>query len=78
MLSSLKYIDFLHLKGIFTKLSIWLSKLLLNWFALSKLSLAKNSKIDDREVIFKGIEQSYYYEGYEILNKLEVWKSNMI
>lgn len=24
-------------------------------------------KIDDREVIFKGIEQSYYYEGYEIL-----------
>lgn len=23
-------------------------------------------KIDDREVIFKGIEQSYYYEGYEI------------
>ena len=35
-------------------------------------------KIDDREVIFKGIEQSYYYEGYEILNKLEVWKSNMI
>lgn len=23
------------------------------------------NKIDDREVIFKGIEQSYYYEGYE-------------
>lgn len=23
-------------------------------------------KIDDREVIFKGIEQSYYYEGYKI------------
>ena len=22
-------------------------------------------KINDREVIFKGIEQSYYYEGYE-------------
>ncbi len=22
-------------------------------------------KIDDREIIFKGIEQSYYYEGYE-------------
>ena len=22
-------------------------------------------KVDDREVIFKGIEQSYYYEGYE-------------
>ncbi|MDD2973896.1 MAG: Fic family protein [Aliarcobacter cryaerophilus] len=29
-------------------------------------------KIGDKEVIFKGIEQSYYYEGYEILNKLEV------
>ena len=30
--------------------------------------LAENltSKIDDREIIFKGIEQSYYYEGYEI------------
>ena len=22
-------------------------------------------KVDDRKVIFKGIEQSYYYEGYE-------------
>ena len=22
-------------------------------------------KVNDREVIFKGIEQSYYYEGYE-------------
>lgn len=22
-------------------------------------------EIDDREIIFKGIEQSYYYEGYE-------------
>ena len=22
-------------------------------------------KVDDREVFFKGIEQSYYYEGYE-------------
>ncbi|MZK05160.1 cell filamentation protein Fic, partial [Enterobacter hormaechei] len=22
-------------------------------------------RTDDREVIFKGIEQSYYYEGYE-------------
>ena len=22
-------------------------------------------KINDREVIFKGIEQSYFYEGYE-------------
>lgn len=24
------------------------------------------NEIDDREIIFKGIEQSYYYEGYEI------------
>lgn len=23
------------------------------------------SDVDNREVIFKGIEQSYYYEGYE-------------
>ena len=22
-------------------------------------------KVDDREMIFKGIERSYYYEGYE-------------
>jgi cell filamentation protein len=29
--------------------------------------LSKNltTKINDREIIFKGIEQSYYYEGYE-------------
>lgn len=26
---------------------------------------ALTDQIDDREVIFKGIEQSYYYEGYE-------------
>lgn len=26
---------------------------------------ALTDRIDDREVIFKGIEQSYYYEGYE-------------
>ncbi|MCT7468303.1 hypothetical protein [Aliarcobacter cryaerophilus] len=45
---------------------------------IDKKSLEKAYKlfdscdIDDREVIFKGIEQSYYYEGYEILNKLEV------
>ena len=25
-------------------------------------------KINDREIIFKGIEQSYYYEGYEVKN----------
>ncbi len=23
-------------------------------------------RVDDREVIFKDIEQSYYYEGYDI------------
>lgn len=28
------------------------------------LSANLTDKIDDREVIFKGIEQSYYYEGY--------------
>lgn len=32
-----------------------------------RMLLSENltDKIDDREVIFKGIEQSYYYEGYE-------------
>lgn len=30
---------------------------------LLKCNLTEN--IDDREMIFKGIEQSYYYEGYE-------------
>ena len=29
------------------------------------LSAALTDRITDREVIFKGIEQSYYYEGYE-------------
>ncbi|MEA3383358.1 MAG: Fic family protein [Campylobacterota bacterium] len=29
------------------------------------LSQNLTTKIDDREIIFKGIEQSYYYEGYE-------------
>lgn len=28
------------------------------------LSSALTDKVDDREIIFKGIEQSYYYEGY--------------
>lgn len=28
------------------------------------LSANLTEKIDDREIIFKGIEQSYYYEGY--------------
>ena len=26
---------------------------------------ALTDRVDDREIIFKGIEQSYYYEGYE-------------
>lgn len=29
------------------------------------ISQALTDQIDDREIIFKGIEQSYYYEGYE-------------
>ena len=29
------------------------------------LSANLTEEIDNREVIFKGIEQSYYYEGYE-------------
>lgn len=28
------------------------------------LSGALTDRTDDREIIFKGIEQSYYYEGY--------------
>jgi cell filamentation protein len=28
------------------------------------LSANVTEKINDREIIFKGIEQSYYYEGY--------------
>ena len=31
------------------------------------LSEALTDRVDDREVIFKGITQSYYYEGYEAL-----------
>ena len=30
------------------------------------LQSALTDKINDREIIFKGIEQSYYYEGYEV------------
>ena len=30
------------------------------------LQVALTDKINDREIIFKGIEQSYYYEGYEV------------
>ncbi|MBQ7150070.1 MAG: Fic/DOC family protein [Prevotella sp.] len=33
------------------------------------LQPALTDKVDDREVIFKGIEQSYYYEGYEKQNE---------
>lgn len=29
------------------------------------VSGAMTDKVDDREIIFKGIEQSYYYEGYK-------------
>lgn len=30
------------------------------------LQSALTDKVNDREIIFKGIEQSYYYEGYEV------------
>ena len=30
------------------------------------LQATLTDKINDREIIFKGIEQSYYYEGYEV------------
>jgi len=30
------------------------------------LSQNLTDDVDDREIIFKGIEQSYYYEGYEV------------
>ena len=29
------------------------------------LSANLTGEIDNREIIFKGLEQSYYYEGYE-------------
>ena len=29
------------------------------------LALHLTDKTNDREVVFKGIEQSYYYEGYK-------------
>ncbi len=29
------------------------------------LQANQTDQVDDRDVIFKGIEQSYYYEGYE-------------
>ncbi len=35
------------------------------------LSANLTSEIDNREVIFKGIEQSYYYEGYDKENQDE-------
>jgi len=34
-------------------------------FLILKLVPALTYRTGDREVIFKGIEQSYYYEGYE-------------
>jgi len=35
------------------------------------LSANLTEEIDSREVIFNGIEQSYYYEGYEKDNSAE-------
>lgn len=38
----------------------------INDLELRTLLLANlTEKINDREIIFKGLEQSYYYEGYE-------------
>jgi cell filamentation protein len=38
----------------------------INDLELKTLLLAYlTSEIDNREIIFKGIDQSYYYEGYE-------------
>lgn len=31
----------------------------------SLLQEALTDRLDDREIIFKGLEMSYYYEGYE-------------
>ena len=46
---------------------IWLDMMLKKNLELRFL-LSDNltDKVDDREVIFKGIEQSYYYEGYVV------------
>ena len=35
------------------------------------LSANLTAEIDNREVFFKGIEQSYYYEGYEKKDDVE-------
>jgi cell filamentation protein len=38
----------------------------INDLELKTLLLANlTNEIDNREIIFKGVEQSYYYEGYE-------------
>ena len=38
----------------------------INYLELRTLLLSNlTDKVDDRDIIFKGIEQSYYYEGYE-------------
>lgn len=57
--------------GLFeSALRIWLDMMLKRTFA-KKLSIGSLLKenltddIDNMNVIFEGIEQSYYYEGYE-------------
>ena len=37
------------------------------------LKQALTEKIDDREVYMKGIDHSYYYEGYTIYKTKELW-----
>ena len=39
----------------------YLSVLKLRW----KIKMKARKNIENRDIIFKGIEQSYYYEGYE-------------
>lgn len=40
------------------------------------LSPALTDRVDDREIIFKGIEQSYYYEGYEKQSNQQIGEGN--
>lgn len=36
------------------------------------LKLALTDKIDDREIYMKGIDHSYYYEGYSVFKAKEL------
>ena len=43
------------------------------------LKTALTDKIDDREVYMKGIDVSYYYEGYEVFKaeELKEWTGDL-